>query len=93
MVGEGIAEQLQKRAAFRALQQKETLRVTPRRASRFQLFGRIGGAEIDRSKNPSNGSIPCTAAGRHQALARSLVARLRCHPGIKVGIYRGLYAD
>jgi len=95
LVGESIAEQLKKRAAFRRLfkQKGEACLQAGARGIKIQLSGRIGGAEIARVEKYSNGSIPL-----HTLQANISYGQVHCRTpygviGIKVWIYLGMYAD
>jgi small subunit ribosomal protein S3 len=91
LVAEGIAEQLQKRAAFRRTMKKAMELTMDRgaRGVRVRCAGRLGGAEIARVEKQLRGSIPLTTltADVYYGLAEA-----RCNFGIigvKVWIYRG----
>ena len=95
LVAEGIAEQLKKRAAFRRLfkQKGDASRNAGAKGIKIQLSGRIGGAEIARVEKYINGSIPL-----HTLQADISYGQVHCRTpygviGIKVWIYKGLYAE
>lgn len=95
LVGEGIAEQLKKRAAFRRLfkQKGDATRNAGAKGIKIQLSGRIGGAEIARVEKYINGSIPL-----HTLQANISYGQIHCKTpygiiGIKVWIYLGTYAE
>ncbi len=95
LVAEGIAEQLKKRAAFRRVmkQKAEGARNAGAKGIKIQIAGRIGGAEIARTEKFISGSIPL-----HTLQADISYGQVHCRTpfgviGIKVWIYKGLYAD
>ena len=95
LVAEGIAEQIKKRASFRRVlkQKAEASRNAGALGVKIQIAGRIGGAEIARVEKHSNGSIPL-----HTLQANISYGLVHCRTpygviGIKVWIYRGLFAD
>ncbi len=95
LVAEGIAEQLKKRASFRRVlkQKAEASLNAGARGIKIQISGRIGGAEIARVEKQINGSIPL-----HTLQANISYGLVHCRTpygviGIKVWIYRGLYAE
>jgi len=95
LVAEGIAEQLKKRASFRrVLKQKSEASLNAGAVGiKIQISGRIGGAEIARVEKQITGSIPL-----HTLQANISYGLVHCRTpygviGIKVWIYRGLYAD
>jgi len=95
LVAEGIAEQLKKRASFRRVlkQKAEGAMNAGALGIKIQVSGRIGGAEIARVEKHISGSIPL-----HTLQASISYGLVHCQTpygviGIKVWIYRGLYAD
>ncbi len=95
LVADGIAEQLKKRSAFRRVMKQKTEAVMNAGALgiKIQIAGRIGGAEIARVEKQIVGSIPL-----HTLQADISYGLVHCNTpfgviGIKVWIYRGLYAD
>lgn len=95
LVAESIAEQMKKRAAFRrVLKQKgDASRNAGAKGIKIQIAGRIGGAEIARTEKYINGSIPL-----HTLQADISYGLVHCRTpygviGIKVWIFRGLYAE
>jgi small subunit ribosomal protein S3 len=95
LVADGIAEQLKKRAAFRRVmkQKAEAAMNAGALGIKIQIGGRIGGAEIARVEKQIVGSIPL-----HTLQADISYGLVHCNTpfgviGIKVWIYRGLYAD
>ncbi|NNM85529.1 MAG: 30S ribosomal protein S3 [Phycisphaerales bacterium] len=95
LIGEGIAEQLKKRASFRRVlkQKAEAAMNAGARGIKIQVAGRIGGAEIARTEKQILGSIPL-----HTLQASISYGLVHCRTpygviGIKVWVYRGMYAD
>ena len=95
LVCEGIAEQLKKRASFRRVlkQKADASRNAVAKGIKIQISGRIGGAEIARVEKHINGSIPL-----HTLQADINYGQVHCRTpygviGIKVWIYKGLYAE
>jgi small subunit ribosomal protein S3 len=95
LVAEGIAEQLKKRASFRRVlkQKADASRNAGAKGIKIQISGRIGGAEIARVEKHINGSIPL-----HTLQADISYGLVHCRTpygviGIKVWIYKGLYAE
>ncbi len=95
LVADGIAEQLKKRASFRRVmkQKAEATMNAGALGIKIQISGRIGGAEIARVEKQIVGSIPL-----HTLQAAISYGLVHCNTpfgviGIKVWIYRGLYAD
>ncbi len=91
LVAEGVAEQLQKRSAFRRTM-KKAMDLTMDRGAlgvRVRCSGRLGGAEIARTEDQLRGSIPL---GTLDADVDYGLAEARCTYGIigvKVWIFRG----
>jgi len=95
LIAEGIAEQLKKRASFRRVlkQKADAAKNAGAKGIKVQLSGRIGGAEIARVEKLIVGSIPL-----HTLQADISYGQVHCRTGfgvigIKVWIFRGLYAE
>ncbi len=95
LIAEGIAEQLKKRASFRRVlkQKADAAKNAGAKGIKIQLSGRIGGAEIARVEKMIVGSIPL-----HTLQADISFGQVHCRTpygviGIKVWIFRGLYAE
>lgn len=95
LIAEGIAEQLKKRASFRRVlkQKADAAKNAGAKGIKMQLSGRIGGAEIARVEKMIVGSIPL-----HTLQADISFGQVHCRTpygviGIKVWIFRGLYAE
>jgi len=94
LVAEGVAEQLQKRAAFRRTM-KKAMELTMDRGAlgiRVRCAGRLGGAEIARKEVQLRGSVPLQTLDADVDYGQ---AEARCTYGIigvKVWIFRGPFA-
>ncbi len=92
LVAENIAEQLQKRAAFRRTI-KKAIDITMgmgAKGAKVQISGRLGGAEIARTEGSTAGSIPLHTlrANVDYGFTESLTKYGTI--GVKVWIYKGL---
>ena len=92
LVAESIAEQLQKRAAFRRTIKKavESTMGVGAKGVKVQVSGRLAGAEIARTEVATKGSIPLHTlrANIDYGFAESLTTYGTI--GVKVWIYKGL---
>jgi small subunit ribosomal protein S3 len=92
LVAENIAEQLQKRAAFRRTIKRaiESTMGMNAKGVKVQISGRLGGAEIARTEGSTVGSIPLHTlrADIDYGFAESLTKYGKI--GVKVWIYKGL---
>jgi small subunit ribosomal protein S3 len=93
LVGEGVAEQMMKRASFRRVLKMKTEAVMAAGAKgvKIQLSGRLGGAEMSRQFDVKVGSLPLSTL---QAQIDYGFAQAYCTYGVigvKVWIYKGLY--
>ena len=92
LVAENIAEQLQKRAAFRRTIKKavESTMGVGAKGVKVQVSGRLAGAEIARTEVATKGSIPLHTlrANIDYGFAESLTTYGTI--GVKVWIYKGL---
>ncbi len=92
LVGESIAEQLEKRASFRRTMKKsiEMARQAGARGIKIICSGRLGGAEIARTETQSEGSIPLHTlkAVIDYGFAQAITTYGTI--GVKVWIYKGL---
>tara|TARA_B100000959_G_scaffold59220_1_gene62129 strand:+ start:413 stop:1084 length:672 start_codon:yes stop_codon:yes gene_type:complete len=92
LVAESIAEQLQKRAAYRRTIKKsvESTMGLGAKGIKVQVSGRLGGAEIARTEGATKGSIPLHTlrANVDYGLAESMTTYGTI--GVKVWIYKGL---
>ncbi|MBX6352457.1 MAG: 30S ribosomal protein S3 [Thermoflavifilum sp.] len=91
LVAENIAQQLERRVAFRRAMKQAIQRVMRAGAKgvRVQVAGRLGGAEIARTEGYSEGTVPLHTlrADIDYALAEAHTTYGRI--GVKVWIYRG----
>jgi small subunit ribosomal protein S3 len=93
LIGEGIAEQLKKRASFRRIlkMRAEGAMQAGAKGVKILISGRLGGAEMSRTLAVSLGSIPLQTLqanveyGFAQSFTKSGVI------GVKVWIYKGPY--
>ncbi|MBZ0110048.1 MAG: 30S ribosomal protein S3 [Candidatus Scalindua rubra] len=92
LVAESIAEQLQKRAAYRRTIKKsvESTMGLGAKGVKIQVSGRLGGAEIARTEGATVGSIPLHTlrANIDYGFAESMTTYGTI--GVKVWIYKGL---
>ncbi len=95
LVGEGVAEQLKRRANFRRTmkQRAESTMQAGAMGVKIQVSGRLGGAEMSRSETTLLGSIPL-----HTLEADVDYGFVPCFTtygciGVKVWIYRGLFGE
>ena len=92
LVSENVAEQLQKRAAFRRTIKRavDTTMGVGAKGVKIQISGRLGGAEIARTEKSAAGSIPLHTlrADVDYGFAESLTKYGTI--GVKVWIYKGL---
>lgn len=91
VVANGIAEQLEKRAAFRRLM-KQTLEQVMQAGAKgvkVTIGGRLNGAEIARSESLSSGKIPLHTMRANIDYAQATAHTTYGTIGIKIWIYRG----
>ena len=92
LVAENIAEQLQKRAAFRRTIKKaiDSTMSVGAKGVKVQVSGRLAGAEIARTEGATQGSIPLHTlrANIDYGFAESMTSYGTI--GVKVWIYKGL---
>ena len=93
LVGEGIAEQLKKRASFRRVmkQRCEATMNAGAKGVKILCSGRLGGAEIARSEKQAMGSIPLGMLEADVDYGLSVARTTYGTIGVKVWIYRGLF--
>ena len=93
LVAENVAQQLEKRAAFRRAMKQgvEATMAAGAKGIKIRCAGRLGGAEMHRSEVVVRGSVPLTRLSANidygQAMARCTYGIL----GVKVWIYLGPY--
>jgi small subunit ribosomal protein S3 len=93
LVGEGIAEQIKKRAGFRRVmkQRADATMAAGALGVKIQLAGRLGGAELARTEALRLGSIPLQTLQANVDYALSEAFTTYGAIGIKVWIYKGMY--
>ena len=95
LVGEDIAQQLEKRVAFRRALKRALDQVMEAGVFgvKIQLSGRLGGAEMSRTEKASRGSIPLSTLRRHVDYGFTTAKTAQGVIGIKVWIDLGDYKD
>ncbi len=95
LIGEGIAEQLKRRASFRrAMKQRaDSAMQSGAKGIKVQLSGRLGGAEMSRAESMTLGSVPL-----HTLEADIDYSFVPCFTtygviGIKVWVFKGLFGE
>jgi len=91
VIANGIAEQLEKRVAFRKLmkQSLEQIMNAGAKGAKVAIGGRLNGADIARTEHLSLGKIPLHTLRADIDFARSTAFTTYGTVGIKVWIYRG----
>lgn len=91
VIANGIAEQIEKRVAFRKLmkQSLEQIMNAGAKGAKVAIGGRLNGAEIARTEHLSSGKIPLHTLRADIDFARSTAFTTYGTVGIKVWIYRG----
>lgn len=91
VIANGIAEQLEKRAAFRKLMKQalEQVMNAGARGVKVAIGGRLNGADIARTEHLSSGKIPLHTLRANVDFARSTAFTTYGTIGIKVWIYKG----
>ncbi len=91
VVANGIAEQIEKRVAFRRLMKQSLEQVMNAGAKgvKVAIGGRLNGAEIARTEHLSSGKIPLHTLRANIDFARSTAFTTYGTVGIKVWIYKG----
>ncbi len=95
LVGEGISEQLKKRASFRRVMKMacENALNAGAKGVKIIISGRLGGAEIARSETQKMGSIPLQTLDANVDYATSTAITTYGCIGIKVWIYKGKFGE
>jgi small subunit ribosomal protein S3 len=95
LVGEGIAEQIKRRASFRRVmkQRMDATMAAGAKGVRISLSGRLGGAEIARCEKATLGSVPLTTLQADVDYGYAVASTTYGTIGIKVWIYRGMKGD
>ena len=91
VLANGIAEQLEKRAAFRRLMKQtlEQIMNAGAKGAKVAIGGRLNGADIARTEHLSSGKIPLHTLRANIDFARSTAFTTYGTLGIKVWIYKG----
>lgn len=91
VIANTIAEQLEKRVAFRRLmkQSLEQIMNAGARGAKVAIGGRLNGADIARTEHLSNGKIPLHTLRADIDFARSTAFTTYGTVGVKVWIYKG----
>jgi small subunit ribosomal protein S3 len=95
LVGEGVAEQLKKRGAFRRImkQRAEASMTAGAKGVKIMCSGRLGGAEMARRETLIMGSIPLHTLQAHVEYAHSESFTTYGVIGVKVWLYHGRYGE
>jgi len=90
-IANGIAEQLEKRVAFRKLmkQNLEQIMNAGAKGAKVAIGGRLNGADIARTEHLSSGKIPLHTLRADIDFARSTAFTTYGTVGVKVWIYKG----
>ena len=91
VLANGIAEQLEKRVAFRRLmkQSLEQIMNAGAKGAKVAIGGRLNGADIARTEHLSSGKIPLHTLRAEIDFARSTAFTTYGTVGVKVWIYKG----
>ena len=91
LVAENVAQQLEKRVSFRRAMKQTIGRAMKSGAKGIKIMvsGRLGGADIARSENYHEGSIPLQTLRAHIDYANTEAKTTYGRIGIKVWIYKG----
>jgi small subunit ribosomal protein S3 len=91
VIANNIAEQLEKRVAFRRLmkQSLEQMMNAGAKGAKVAIGGRLNGADIARTEHLSNGKIPLHTLRADIDFARSTAFTTYGTVGVKVWIYKG----
>lgn len=91
LVAESVAEQLEKRAAFRRVM-KNAMRMAREKGAlgvRIMVAGRLGGADMARTVSFSEGKIPLQTLVADVSLGMATAVTTYGSIGVKVWIYKG----
>jgi small subunit ribosomal protein S3 len=93
LVAANIAEQLEKRAAFRrtAKMRSEAIMAAGAKGCKIQLAGRLGGAEMSRTLDVRQGSLPLSTLQAHIDYGFAQAYMSYGVIGIQVWVYKGEY--
>ena len=95
LVAENIAQQLERRVAFRRVM-KRAVQSAQRLGAlgiRIKCGGRLGGAEIARQEKAVTGSVPLTTLQADVNYGYAIAYTTYGTIGVKTWIYRGMYGD
>ncbi len=94
LVAENVAQQLEKRASFRRTmkQAADTTMSAGAKGVKVRCAGRLGGTEMSRAEVTSRGSIPLQTLDGHVDYGFAQAYCTYGVIGVKVWVYRGLYA-
>src|SRR3954447_22720879 len=95
LVAEAIGEQLKKRASFRRVlkMRAESTMQAGAKGIKMVISGRLGGAEIARTKQSVVGSIPLTTLQANVDYGYAPAFTTYGAIGVKCWIYRGMYGE
>ncbi|GAB4194078.1 MAG: 30S ribosomal protein S3 [Phycisphaeraceae bacterium] len=95
LIGESIAEQLQKRAGFRRVMKMkaEAAMAAGAKGVKIQLSGRLGGHEMSRTEDIRLGAIPLATLQANVDYALTESRTTYGIIGVKVWVYHGLYDE
>jgi small subunit ribosomal protein S3 len=93
LIGEDIAEQLQKRSSFRRTMKRalEQTMDAGAKGVKIQLSGRLGGSEMSRTETAAMGSIPLSTLRARIDYGFAEAKTAQGHIGIKVWVNQGDY--
>ena len=95
LVAEGVAEQLNKRAAFRRVvkMRAEGVMQAGAKGVKIMISGRLGGAEMSRTLDVRLGSLPLSTLQANVDYGFAEAVTTYGVIGVKVWIYKGLYGE
>lgn len=95
LVAEGVAEQLNKRAAFRRVvkMRAEGVMQAGAKGVKIQISGRLGGAEMSRTLDVRLGALPLSTLQANVDYGFAEAITTYGVIGVKTWIYKGLYGE
>jgi len=95
LVAEGVAEQLNKRAAFRRVvkMRAEGVMQAGAKGVKIQISGRLGGAEMSRTLDVRLGALPLSTLQANVDYGFAEAVTTYGVIGVKTWIYKGLYGE
>ena len=95
LVAEAVSEQLNKRAAFRRVikMRAEGTMQAGAKGVKIQIAGRLGGAEMSRTLDVRQGSLPLSTLQANIDYGTAEAMMSYGVIGVKVWIYKGMYQD